>query len=71
MLQRFFKTAPGQYGAGDRFVGLRVPEIRKLATVYRALPLSEVITLRQPYLQGEIPGSNMNADSRPRTEGRG
>jgi 3-methyladenine DNA glycosylase AlkD len=29
--QRFFKTAPGQYGAGDRFIGVSVPEVRALA----------------------------------------
>jgi 3-methyladenine DNA glycosylase AlkD len=45
ILQRFFKTAPGEYGEGDVFVGLRVPEIRKLAQEYGALPLSETIRL--------------------------
>ncbi len=45
VLQRFFKTAPGEYGAGDLFVGLRVPEIRKLAKDYRALPFAELIQL--------------------------
>jgi 3-methyladenine DNA glycosylase AlkD len=36
-LQRFFKTAPGEYGAGDKFLGLRVPALRKLVRDYRRL----------------------------------
>lgn len=36
-LQRFFKTAPGQYGAGDRFLGLRVPALRRLVRDYNQL----------------------------------
>ncbi len=45
VLQRFFKTAQGEYGEGDVFVGLRVPEIRKLAKEYQALPFAEIIRL--------------------------
>ena len=46
-VQKFFKTAPGEYGEGDVFVSLPVPEIRKLAKEYQTLPLSEIIQLLQ------------------------
>jgi 3-methyladenine DNA glycosylase AlkD len=46
-LQRFFKTGPGEYGEGNIFIGLRVPEIRKLAIEYRGLSLSETVKLLQ------------------------
>ncbi|REL34533.1 DNA alkylation repair protein [Thalassotalea euphylliae] len=42
---RFFKTAPGQYGEGDKFLGIRVPQIRKIVSQYKSLPLSEVNVL--------------------------
>jgi 3-methyladenine DNA glycosylase AlkD len=42
---RFFKTAPGQYGAGDRFLGIRVPVLRKLAAKHRGLTLRDLSAL--------------------------
>jgi 3-methyladenine DNA glycosylase AlkD len=38
---RFFKTAPGQYGHGDRFLGLTVPEMRVIVREFRELPLPD------------------------------
>lgn len=42
-LMRFFKTAEGEYGYGDEFLGLKVPETREVVkAAWKDLPLSEV-----------------------------
>jgi len=40
-LQRFFKTGPGQYGAGDRFLGIRVPMTRILSREFAGLSIAD------------------------------
>ncbi len=44
---KFFKTGPGQYGEGDRFLGIRVPALRKLAQELISTPLDDVVELLQ------------------------
>lgn len=42
VLMGFFKCGKGQYGEGDAFLGLKVPETRAFVKEARTLPLSEV-----------------------------
>ena len=42
ILQRFFKTGPGEYAEGDLFLGITVPAIRQLAKQFQDLPLCDI-----------------------------
>lgn len=42
---RFFKTGKGQYGEGDKFIGITVPDIRKVSKQYLDLSLEDVLSL--------------------------
>lgn len=42
ILSGFFKTGQGEYGFGDVFLGITVPESRKLAIKYKDLPFDDL-----------------------------
>lgn len=40
--QKYFKTARGEYAEGDKFIGVTVPDTRKVASQFKQLPISEI-----------------------------
>lgn len=55
--QRFFKTGKGEYGEGDVFLGLTVPETRKIVNRFKDLPFSEISkSLKSKYHEERLIG---------------
>ena len=44
-LQRFFKTGPGEYAEGDVFIGLTVPQVRKICRESRGTAIEDIQSL--------------------------
>ena len=53
ILSRFFKTGKGEYGEGDEFLGIKVPETRKIAEKYSNADLDEIQILLESKIHEE------------------
>jgi 3-methyladenine DNA glycosylase AlkD len=63
-LQRFFKTGPGQYGEGDRFLGIRVPVVRRVARDARGISLDQIeALLHEPWHEARLLAVVLLADA--------
>lgn len=49
----FFKTGKGQYGEGDTFLGVRIPDLRVVVRAHADLPLADVARLLDSKLHEE------------------
>jgi DNA alkylation repair enzyme len=56
-LQGFFKTGPGEYGEGDKFLGLTVPQVRLLVRRFHPADFPAIAAiLRSPYHEERLLG---------------
>lgn len=45
LFHRFFKTGKGEYGYGDKFIGLTVPQQRKLSVKYKDIEIDDAFEM--------------------------
>ncbi len=53
LLQRYFKTGKGEYAEGDIFLGISVPEVRKVGMKHKSITLKETEKLLKSKIHEE------------------
>jgi len=57
LVSRYFKTGPGQYGYGDKFLGLKVPVTRAAVKRFADMPFDEISRLlKNPWHEARLLG---------------
>lgn len=57
ILSSFFKTGKGEYGEGDIFIGIPVPDNRKVSRQYHSLPFDQIkVMLTDPVHEFRLAG---------------
>lgn len=68
-LAKFFKTGPGQYGEGDKFIGVTVPQIRAVCAKYKDLNLAQIEKLLEnPIHEARLGATLIMADQAKRAK---
>jgi 3-methyladenine DNA glycosylase AlkD len=67
--ERYFKTGPGQYGEGDRFLGVGLRDLRALSKEFRTLPIADLERLLEsPWHEIRLLALVIMANRYPRAE---
>ena len=66
-IQRYFKTGKGEYGAGDKFIGVRMGQLFALAKEFIEMPLDEIEKLLESPIRGPS-GPQYHGQTSPQQE---
>jgi 3-methyladenine DNA glycosylase AlkD len=68
----YFRTGPGEYGEGDRFLGIRIPALRTLVREYRGVSIDQLAELlRSPWHEARLLALLLLADAYKRADAEG
>lgn len=71
MSRWYFKTGPGEYGEGDRFLGIAATPMRRISRLFRALPLDQVDRLlASPWHEDRLAALLILGEAYPRSDAK-
>ncbi len=67
-IQRYFKSGEGQYGEGDKFMGVKMGQLFKLAVEFNGMPINEIEKLLESPIHEVRAGAISIMDKESRTK---